>query len=245
MQPTPRVLLVEDDPVSRVVLEAAVARCGIAVDGADSVRTAISKAAPACHALWLVDAHLPDGSGIELLAALRSIDAETVAIAHTASLDTGIHERLRRAGFVDVMVKPLAAEQVAAMLRTWLPASFACPAVEAAVPDPPRGEPPLWDDAAALRALSGHREHVLALRALFIAELAPAADRVAAALRRRDDVALRSELHRLHASCGFVGATRMGAAVRALEARCDDAALHGFEAAVDATLAAAGGPQPA
>lgn len=243
MQPMPRVLLVEDDPVSRVVLEAAVARCGFAVDSADGVRAALSKAAPARHSLWLIDAHLPDGTGIELLAALRAIDPEPAAIAHTASPDAGTGERLRCAGFVDVLVKPLAAQQIADALQGWLPAS-ACPAAEATAPETRCDEPPLWDDAAALRALNGQREHTSALRALFIGELAAAADRVAAALRRHDAAALRSELHRLRASCGFVGAARMGAAVRALEMHRDEDALHRFEATVDATLAAAAGHQP-
>jgi CheY-like chemotaxis protein len=246
MQPMPRVLLVEDDPVSRAVLGAAVEHCGVAVDTADCLQAALSKAASARHALWLIDAHLPDGSGIELLAALRSVDAATVAIAHTASLDAEIHHRLRTAGFVDVMVKPLPAAQVSGVLRTWLPLSTYTPA-NAAQPDPAgkQDEPPLWDEAAALRALSGNRDHVVALRALFVAELPAVAERIAAAARRRDHTALRPELHRLHASCGFVGASRLGSAARTLETRCDDAALRGFEAAVRATLATQHESQPA
>lgn len=244
MQPMPRVLLVEDDPVSRAVLRVAVERCGVEVDTADCMQVALRQAASAHHEGWLIDAHLPDGSGIDLLAALRSNGAGTVAIAHTASLDPDVHRRLRNAGFVAVMVKPLSAEQVAETLRVWLP--LPAPAIAAQVdPAPEPGDASLWDDAAALRALNGNRDHVAALRSLFIAELAATAGRVAAAARSGDSAVLRSELHRLHASCGFVGAFRLGSAARALERRSDDAALRCFEAAVHATFAASREIQPA
>lgn len=246
MQPIPRVLLVEDDPISRTVLGAAVERCGVGVDTADCMRAALQVAASTHHALWLIDAHLPDGSGIELLAALRSLDSATVAIAHTASVDPDIHQRLREAGFVDVMVKPLPVERMTDVLRTWLPLPACAPAITAQTnPVSMQAEAPLWDDVAALRALGGNRDHVAALRSLFVTELSPAAERVAVAIRNRDDGALRSELHRLHASCGFVGAARLGSAARALVTQRDDAALQCFETAVHATLAALREPQPA
>lgn len=245
MTPIARVLLVEDDPVSRAVLAAAVERCGVIVDTADCVQAALRQAAPARHALWLIDAHLPDGSGIELLAALRSIDPVTVAIAHTASADSAIHRRLRDAGFVDVMIKPLPSERVAETLRTRLPASvFASAGTEPADAPAEYDATPLWDEAAALRALGGNRSHVDALRELFTAELPDVAARVAAAVHRHDAAALHAQLHRLHASCGFVGAARVASAVRALESCCNDIALRRFETAVDATLAASGELQP-
>jgi CheY-like chemotaxis protein len=246
MHPMPRILLVEDEPVSRAVLEAAVERCGVAVDTADCLQAALSKAALARHALWLIDAHLPDGSGIDLLAELRSIDAGPVAIAHTASLDADIHRRLRNAGFVDVMVKPVSADQVGGVLRAWLTLPACAPATALQIdPAPEQDEAPLWDDAGALRALSGNREHVAALRALFVAELPAVAERIAVATRRRDHAALRPELHRLHASCGFVGASRLGSAARILEMQCNATALRRFETAVHATLATQHEPQPA
>lgn len=244
MQATPRVLLVEDDPVSRAVLAAAVAPCGAEVDATDSVHAALSSAASGRHALWLIDAHLPDGSGIDLLTALRTIDSETVAVAHTASPDAGLHAALRQAGFVDVLIKPLSAERITAALDEWLPAPT-WRVAEARGPAPAYRAPPLWDDEAAALALNGQREHVAALRALFIAELSPVAGRIAVAARTCDAAALRHELHRLRASCGFVGALRVAAAVRGLEARPDAAALRDFERAVQATLADTEASQPA
>lgn len=246
MQPISRVLLVEDDPVSRAVLGAAIERCGARMDAADCLQAALRLASPARHAAWLIDAHLPDGSGIELLAALRLTDPGTVAIAHTASLDPDIHGRLRNAGFVDVIVKPLPAAQVADVLQRWLPISARAAAHTASVdPIPEQDAEPLWDDAAALRVLNGNRDHVAALRSLFVTELVGVVDRIAAAVRNRDDAALHAELHRLHASCGFVGAARLGSAARVMETQRSDTALQYFEATARATLTALEVPQPA
>lgn len=245
MNPMPRVLLVEDDPVSRAVLGAAVESCGLRVDTADCVQTALRMAAPARHALWLIDAHLPDGSGIELLTALRSNDAGVVAIAHTASLDPALHRRLRNAGFIDVLVKPLPADRIVDTLRLWLPALACTRMTSTHVNADANDGTPLWNDETALRALNGNRGHVDALRTLFLAELPDIAGRVAMGARTGDNQAFRAALHRLHASCGFVGAARLTMAVRALDAQCDDAAVHQFEAAARDTLASTRDAQPA
>src|SRR5690606_8758914 len=90
---------------------------------------------------------------------------------------------------------------------------------------------PAWDDAVALRALNGERAHVDALRQLFLAELPAARTLVAEAARSGDHAAMHAALHRLQASCGFVGAARLQRAVQALQQSpaCGNA-LAAFEA---------------
>src|SRR5690606_25694205 len=107
-----------------------------------------------------------------------------------------------------------------AALHRWLPAATT-----------PR---PCWDDAAALAALGGQAAHVQALRGMFLEELPAQRARIAAAAAQADDTAVRAELHRLVASCGFVGAARLGDAVQALRAApLDAAALRALDAAID------------
>ena len=97
-----------------------------------------------------------------------------------------------------------------------------------------RGSP--WDDAAAAAALAGNRDNVAALRQLFLAELPAARDRIVAAASYGDAAGVRDALHRLHASCGFVGAARLDAAGRALrEAPACEARLQAFLDAVNQT----------
>ena len=230
----PRLLLVEDDPVSRAFLSAACEALPAVVDAADSVATALTLASAHRHALWLIDANLPDGNGAELLRRLRTTDPATPALAHTAARDHGELDALIAAGFAEVLVKPLSATSLQANLRRalGLVAATKSSTVE------PCGKLPLWDDAAALSALNGQHAHVAALRALFLDELPRSRDAVRSAAARTASMSPRADLHRLRASCGFVGAPRLGAIVHGFENQpLSTAALQRFEEVVEDLLA--------
>ena len=235
----PSILLVEDDPVSRAFLTAAVEALPASVEAVANCAEAERHAARTPHDLWLIDAHLPDGSGDALLARLRRF-SDTPALGHTASHDRQELDRLIAAGFLEVLVKPIAPGALQAAIRRALGTP------EAVDVDTPRrgGKLPVWDDATALSALHGERAHVDALRKLFLQELAGQRLAVDAALAARDGEGASAVLHRLRASCGFVGAARLAAAVHALEADPHaPAALRRFDEAVDDVLGA--GPAPA
>lgn len=225
--PLPRLLLVEDDPVSAAFLCEAARALPAEVHVAASIADA-RRAIGAMHFdLWLVDANLPDGRGETLLPA-RGDAARAPALAHTAAGEAAMRERLLSAGFLDVLCKPLAVSALHAALRRHLEPPSSCATL------------PHWDDAAALSALGGQQEHVQALRALFLKELPRQRHCIDAAAAAGDDASLRAELHRLTASCGFVGAARLLDAVRSLqESPLDPAALRQFDAAVDDLSASA------
>lgn len=211
--PLPRVLLVEDDPVSAAFLQACLERLPARVDVAPTCSRARGLARAGDHALLVFDANLPDGRGDALLAALRSAGMHAPAIAHTAAREAREHERLLAAGFLEVLVKPLSAAEVLASARVAL--GLGAPTVHAV---PPTVEGPLWDDEAALDALLGDRAHLDALRSLFVVEVRSMRAAIAASMQADDPAAIRGVLHRLRASCGFVGAARLGAAASALSA---------------------------
>ncbi|GAB3383144.1 response regulator [Lysobacter fragariae] len=232
----PRVLLVEDDPISRTFLTAALQDLPAVVDVADSVTAAYALGSTQHYDAWLFDANLPDGSGAALLARLRPHHPDTLALAHTADDDPDTRRILLAAGFSQVMVKPLPTTVVQSTLRRSL-------GIEADVtPDASTGTAdtlPLWDDESAARALNGNREHIAALRGLFLDELPQVHVRVADAARNAEHDALDSELHRLRASCGFVGAARLGATVVSLQRDPQSATLlHEFELVARATCEA-------
>jgi len=210
----PRILLVEDDPTSRSFLTAALQATPAEVDAVDTLAAALALAASQTYSAWMIDARLPDGSGEELLARLRERDPYTPAIAHTAAHEATVLETLLAAGFVEALVKPMPAATLQGALRRVLGASVedatvvALPVVE---------ELPLWDDEAATLALNGNRTHVDTLRDLFVQELAKSVYAISTAAERGDLDSVRGDLHRLRASCGFVGAQRLGAAVQALQ----------------------------
>ena len=194
----PRLLLLEDDPVSAAFLRQALALLPAEVVHAATIAAA-RRLADRGQALWLFDAHLPDGHGGDLLRELRGRGLEVPAIALTAEDHPEVLERLRQHGFLQVMAKPVSAERLVRTVREWLSA-----------PAPP------WDDDVALSALGGSRHAVDSLRDLFLAELPGQAVEILKALAQGDEACAQAQLHRLKASCGFVGAKALLQAVQAL-----------------------------
>lgn len=236
--PLPRILLLEDDPVSAAFLASALEALPARVAVAGSLADARGQA-DGCD-LWLFDAHLPDGDGASLLAELRARGLRTPALAHTAEARREPLDALIAVGFDEVLRKPLSVAALQAGVRRALADAGGSPRPPEASTDfaAACGKPVIWDDATALRALNGQREHVVAMRELFLQELPASAVRIIDAAHRNDEATVRAEVHRLQASCGFVGAARIASTVDGLRAYPDDAdALARFEGAVQDTLA--------
>nr|WP_231118103.1 response regulator [Lysobacter silvisoli] len=234
----PRLLLVEDDPTSRTFLTAALQALPAEVDAADSLAAAVTLGNAQDYALWLFDANLPDGSGVELLARLRARHPRTPALAHTAAADADVLDTLIAAGFVEVLVKPLPAAAVRAAVARALGLE---PHDQRAIAQTAYGDKrPIWDDQAAASALNGNSAHVDTLRGLFLQELPVTHEAILGAAHRADLTTVRNELHKLRASCGFVGAARLFDAVQGLHGEPQSREhLARFDEAVQDTLAGA------
>lgn len=219
----PRILLVEDDTISQVYFRAVLEALPATVDASATGASALALAGSQGHDLWLIDLTLPDGSGIDLLRQLqRRWQRPPPALAHTADADPALRAPALDAGFRDVLVKPLSSADLSAAVREALTDA---------------GGLPDWDHAAASAALNHQPVNVQALRQLFLAELAEARQQVLEHVRDGDSAALRARLHRLQASCGLVGARRLGAAVEHLQRTPGSrAALEDFVHAAHALL---------
>lgn len=230
----PSILLVEDDATSCAYLSALTRTLPATVETAGDIATAMRMAAAHRHDLWLIDAHLPDGSGVDLLRALRDTMPATPALAHTAARERSELDPLIAAGFAEVLVKPVDSATWLGAIRRALGRSVAD---QGDTREPaPSGKLPVWDDATAAAALGGNMDNVAALRSLFLGELPAQVQAV-----RAGGDARRDQLHRLRASCGFVGAARLEAAVRQLQASADPAVLQAFLDAAADTLEQAPG----
>ena len=220
-----RVLLAEDDAVSREFLCEAIRACGGDPVACADGPVALARAREGHWNLLILDHHLPGMNGEAVLAALRAVPGEAVpfprAIATTAEPD-GARALLLEAGFEQVLPKPVSVEVLRAVL-----APFGCEA------DP-------LDDGNALRAC-GSLSAVERLRRLFAEQELP---RMQDEFERcaEDPQALRPALHRLLASCGFCGATALAQACSALhdalasgDTRGIDPAMHGFAKALHET----------
>jgi CheY-like chemotaxis protein/HPt (histidine-containing phosphotransfer) domain-containing protein len=218
----PTLLLVEDDPISGRFLAAALEALPATVEVTRSVADAIAAAGP--HDLWLLDANLPDGSGIGLLARLRERHPRVPALAHTADDSPSLKSRLLASGFAAVLVKPLAAVALQRAVRQALGLELDSAPEPGAGCDSP-DETPLWDDAVALAALNGNATHLQTLRDLFLQELERQHSIVFAALASRDFEQARHQLHQMRASSGFVGAMRLQRVATLLEKSPEEAYL--------------------
>jgi DNA-binding NtrC family response regulator len=119
----PRILVVDDDPVQRRLLEAMVRRFGyepVLADGGEAAMRAIEGPGGNDLAAVVLDLVMPDLDGLGLLGRLKERGSELPVIVQTAhgSIDTVISAM--RAGAIDFVVKPVGAERLQVSLRNAL-----------------------------------------------------------------------------------------------------------------------------
>lgn len=224
-----RLMLVEDDPVSRSFLQQALEALPAFVDVAEDIAQANELVRRHPHSLWLVDANLPDGNGSECLRQLREL-RDTPALAITAGTQREELDALLEGGFVEVLLKPVSIALLHGTVRRMLGQTL--PALRE-----PTGKLPLWDRERALAAIGGNERALRALRKLFLDELPEMRRQLLAARHAGNAAAMRAVLHKLKAGCGFVGAARIGQIVDELNADTgDENALLRFGFAADDIL---------
>jgi DNA-binding NtrC family response regulator len=118
-----RVLVVDDDPAQRRILEETIKRFGYSVETADSGDGALAAlkadtAGDIC--LILLDLVMPGTDGMAVLSAMRSLPRKPPVIVQTAhgSIDAAISAM--RAGAVDFVVKPVSPERLEVSIKNAL-----------------------------------------------------------------------------------------------------------------------------
>jgi DNA-binding response OmpR family regulator len=118
-----KVLIVEDDAVTRKVYEHFVARHGCVVSSAPSAMEAMAELRRQTFDLIIVDAHLPDLHGADIARAARgrsyAVATPIIAVSYDDS-DANV-QLLREAGVDEFIVKPIGADQFRDLLERWLP----------------------------------------------------------------------------------------------------------------------------
>jgi CheY-like chemotaxis protein/HPt (histidine-containing phosphotransfer) domain-containing protein len=111
-----RVLVVDDDPVNRLVAIAQVRELGDSADGADSGEAALAALAREPYDAVLLDCEMPGLDGYEICRRLRQEGRRTRVIALTAHTAAADRERCLAAGMDDHLGKPVRGEELAAVL---------------------------------------------------------------------------------------------------------------------------------
>ncbi len=111
------ILVVDDEPSLRQVLDIALRRSGYQVKTAGGVAAALRAigAAPEPYPLVITDLVMPDGSGMDVLAAARERSTETQVIVVTAFSTVESAIEAMRAGAYDFVTKPFSPAEIAAL----------------------------------------------------------------------------------------------------------------------------------
>lgn len=114
------VLVIDDEADIRELIELSLTRMGLGTDAVGSVAEAKARIAECSYRLCLTDMRLPDGEGLEVVRfiAERGIDLPVAVITAHGSMDNAV--AALKAGAFDYLSKPVALEQLRAMVRSAL-----------------------------------------------------------------------------------------------------------------------------
>ncbi|RMV86851.1 Response regulator receiver:ATP-binding region, ATPase-like:histidine kinase [Pseudomonas amygdali pv. sesami] len=117
------ILLVEDNPVNRTVVQAMLRNLGCKVDVAVDGAEAVMKASAGNHALILMDCRLPVMDGYEATRRIRQLSGleRIPIIALTANALQGDRDACLQAGMDDYLAKPFKHADLQQLLHRWLP----------------------------------------------------------------------------------------------------------------------------
>lgn len=120
--PTPRLLLVEDDPQLAEIITEGFAEDGVTVESAPGARQASRLGRAGAHDLLVVDVQLPEGpqAGFALVRAWRQAGLTTPVLFLTARADVGSRVLGLDAGGDDYLVKPFVFRELRARVRALL-----------------------------------------------------------------------------------------------------------------------------
>ncbi len=120
--PGRRVLVVEDNPVNRLLVDKLLERIAVTVEDAGDGRQALERLLERgeTYDLVLLDMHLPEVDGYSVVRRLRASGYRGTVVAITASATAGERERALSAGCDDFIAKPLQARFFLRTCRHWL-----------------------------------------------------------------------------------------------------------------------------
>ena len=217
-----RILLIEDDDISRAFLAEALAASEAAVTASGGFTEALRHCSDNRFDLIVSDIRLGDGTLYELA---PRFPAGTPVLATTAQLDAGVRARLAAVGVDSVLGKPATVNEIRRMVERMLARAVY------------RAESLVFDETHALKALGGNGAALRSMKSLFKLELPEMAGKIRHAFEGGDTDAIHALLHKLKASCGFLGANRLLEACMQLDQQPDPKRLECFMQTLDETLA--------
>ena len=224
-----RILVVEDYPTNREIVQHHLFSAGCRVDLCSNGLNALKKVKEKSFDLILMDVHMPRMDGMEATSRIRSLEnyKDVPILGMTANVLSSNKEACRRAGMNEVLNKPLRKK---ALLRA---VSFWClkddgdkpPVTKPAVPGEPKDEScgtlPL-DYRAFLKEMDGDRVVVRDIILGFLDALEVQQGEIEEAIYRRDTALIHREAHSIKGGALNLGAEDLASAALALERAASD-----------------------
>ncbi len=200
---TPHALIVDDDPINRLLAKTLLTELQIPCDEVASGEQALVACQLRYYALILMDIQLPQADGVTTTARIRAAQTgrpSTAIIAVTAENDEQARTRYLTAGFDDILIKPLNRRGFQAVIRQqW------CYTPTAAF----NGQ---MDDTGTSVAA----DITAKMRHMLVAELPSQQEAIWTALREENRGRLHCLAHRLHGAAHYCGTPVLAQAAKAL-----------------------------
>ena len=221
-----RILLVEDDLVSRQVEMRMIERIGYKADYASNGRLALERLAERDFDLILMDCQMPEVDGYSAAREIRRREgtgSHTPIIGVTALALPGDREECRRAGMDDYISKPMILEDLAAMIDKWVemagepgklpPTRQPAPLIETADTTSQAAQASVLDESvlANLRDYQnpGEPDFLTELIRTFSEDLTSRLAQISSGLRTGDTKRVCEAAHALKGASAELGAKRM------------------------------------
>jgi len=215
------ILLIEDDEISRIYLTEVLKGPDISVIACEDFANAIAFCNGNSFDLVVSDIKLGDGS---LFENFSNLPVNVPILATSADLNADVRNRLEQIGIDNQLAKPASVEEIQNAVKRALSL------------DGSAERSPLWNESHALKALGGNTEALMRLKELFKSELPAMAEQIKHALEAGDTAKVHAVLHKLKASCGFLGATRLLHFCHALDSHPSNEQYESFDQALKDTL---------
>ncbi|QJQ94717.1 response regulator [Halomonas sp. PA5] len=223
----PRVLIVDDMPSNRLLLEQLLNDLGLESHSCMSGEEALALAQGENFDLVLMDIRLPGMDGIATTQALRQVNAHwqhCPIIAVTAHAMADEHRQLHQQGFLNVLIKPVDHVELANLLGKHLNLPLA------ALPAPSGGEDntptvAAQDELAVVdmrlgtRLAAGREALAKDTLSLLLASLDDSEEALRRAWEARDEEAFLDAIHALNGACRYCGVPQLALLAETLETR--------------------------
>ncbi|MBC3950801.1 hybrid sensor histidine kinase/response regulator [Pseudomonas folii] len=198
-----RVLVAEDNPINRAILQEQLEALGARVVIAENGEEALQRWRPELFDLIITDVNMPLLNGYELTRALRARDAQTPIIGVTANAMREEGEQCLAAGMNAWIVKPLSLKTLRQALITHCAT----------------GSSPQLPSPAVVQAgdMDGWISFSPAMHRLFIETMQDDINMAEQALDQSDSTGVVRHLHRMNGSLASVRASQLSAACNRLE----------------------------